>query len=316
MNAGKRTPSHRASSAAAVALLALGFLACPASSTGGETTGALLDTQPFKDYWFAGKAELTRYELEQARYGEIRRGDAVLIFVTEDFLPGKQVKADSSDRSKTGALPVMKLNLMKTFNTGIYPYSMMTSIFTPLDVDSHPGTLKTSTTAQEWCGHTYLQLNLRDGGYRVQGNSYFEAEADQTFMLEAAWLEDEIWTRIRAAPATLPVGRIEIIPGGQQSRLRHRPPAVETANASLERSAEGVYTYTLDYPESRRTLSIQFRESFPHEILGWEEAYRSGFGTSAKRLTTRAVRTHSVQLDYWTRNRNADLPLRKELGLD
>ena len=49
-------------------------------------------SQEFKDYWYSGEAELTRYELEQARYGEIHRGDAVLIFVTEDFRTDKQVK--------------------------------------------------------------------------------------------------------------------------------------------------------------------------------------------------------------------------------
>ena len=51
-------------------------------------------SQTFKDYWYAGKAEITSYKLEQARYGEIRNGKAVLIYVTEDFLPNKQVKAE------------------------------------------------------------------------------------------------------------------------------------------------------------------------------------------------------------------------------
>ena len=36
----------------------------------------------FNDYWYAGDAELTRYALQQVRYGEVHEGDAVLIFVT------------------------------------------------------------------------------------------------------------------------------------------------------------------------------------------------------------------------------------------
>ena len=36
----------------------------------------------FGDYWYQGKAELSRYDLKQVRYGEIHQGDAVLIFVT------------------------------------------------------------------------------------------------------------------------------------------------------------------------------------------------------------------------------------------
>ena len=46
-------------------------------------------SEKFGDYWYQGKAELNRFELSQVRYGEIRKGDAVLIFVTEDFLKDK-----------------------------------------------------------------------------------------------------------------------------------------------------------------------------------------------------------------------------------
>jgi hypothetical protein len=275
-----------------------------------------LRAQEFKDYWFSGKAELTRYELEQARYGEIHRGDAVLIFVTEDFLPDRQVKADSTDRARTGAIPVLKLNLTKKFTTGLYPYSMMTSVFTPLDLAANPRTLKTSTSAQDWCGHTYLQMNLRDGTYGVQGHSYFESEADQSFELHPEWLEDEIWTRIRLTPESLPRGEVRIIPGGMQSRLRHRRLEVERANATLEATGPDESTYALVYRDPARTLAIRFRRSFPHEILGWEETYAEGRGPAARVLTTRATRTHSLRTDYWSKNRNADHELRRELGLD
>ena len=54
-------------------------------------------SEEFKEYWFAGKAEITSYKLEQARYGELRDGSAVLIYVTEPFLADKQVKADQSN---------------------------------------------------------------------------------------------------------------------------------------------------------------------------------------------------------------------------
>ena len=51
-------------------------------------------SEEFKEYWFAGKAEITSYKLEQARYGELRDGSAVLIYVTEPFLADKQVKVN------------------------------------------------------------------------------------------------------------------------------------------------------------------------------------------------------------------------------
>ena len=54
-------------------------------------------SEEFKNYWYSGEAEITSYELEQARYGEIRQGKAVLVFVTENFLPNIQVKADEEN---------------------------------------------------------------------------------------------------------------------------------------------------------------------------------------------------------------------------
>ena len=38
----------------------------------------------FNAYWYTGLAEITSYSLEQARYGEIHKGSAVLIFVSEE----------------------------------------------------------------------------------------------------------------------------------------------------------------------------------------------------------------------------------------
>ena len=57
------------------------------------------------------------------------KGKAVLIYVTEDFLNKEQVKAN---RKSKVSQTVLKLNRTKKFNTGIYPYSIMTSLFTRL----------------------------------------------------------------------------------------------------------------------------------------------------------------------------------------
>jgi len=81
----------------------------------GTSLSAASPDNAFRQYWYAGKAELTRYALEQARYGEIHKGDAVLVFVTEPFLIDKQVKYEFGDNSK--AVSVLKLNLVKKFFT-------------------------------------------------------------------------------------------------------------------------------------------------------------------------------------------------------
>ncbi len=91
------------------------------------------DAQAFEGYWSKGQAEITSYVLDQSRYGEIHPGNAVLIFVTEDFSRSRQVKLDRPERAGEDRARVLKLNLTKKFATGVYPYSLMSSVFTPLD---------------------------------------------------------------------------------------------------------------------------------------------------------------------------------------
>jgi len=304
--------------------LILGVIGCSqqADSQNAARTGSTGESRPvvateqFRRYWNQGTGELTRYALEQARYGEIHHGDAVLVFVTEDFLTDREVKLESEPAGRN-VTPVLKLNFVKKFVTGIYPYSLMTSVFSPIDVYGDPHALKVSTSTQEWCGHVYTQLNRRGGSYAVESHSYFEREGDETFSLDTALLEDEVWTRIRLAPDALPVGTISVVPGTLSSRLRHKPLAVEQAIATLESigadsSGNAMSRYTLNYGNDERSLAIDFMTAFPHEITGWTETY-SDFG---KVLTTRAVRTNSLMLDYWRRHTNADSGLRDQLGLD
>lgn len=268
-------------------------------------------TTDFRGYWYQGKGELTRYSLEQARYGEIHKGDAVLIFVTEPFLTDKQVKLESG--KSASAVSVLKLNLTKKFFTGVYPYSLMTSVFSPVDYQKHR-TLKVTSSTQEWCGHTYSQLNFRNNGYQALIHSYFQNEADQNLTLKGTWLEDEIWTRIRISPETLPTGNIEMVPALQYVRLGHVNLKVEPVTA--EKKTEGkLQVYTLQYKNLKRSVVIRFETAFPHAIQSWEEKSPGGFGPDAPMLTTKAVKTHSILSDYWNHNGVGDAPLRNKLGI-
>ncbi|MBN4062133.1 hypothetical protein JYU20_02925 [Bacteroidales bacterium AH-315-I05] len=271
--------------------------------------------EEFNTYWYQGKAEITSYKLEQARYGEIHQGHAVLIFVTEDFSKKKHVKLDNPSAAGSDAVKVLKLNTSKKFTTGIYPYSMMNSVFTPIDLKQHPNSLKTTSSSQEWCGHTFTQLDLTEKGYDVQLHSYFESEGEQTMQLPKALLEDEIWTLIRINPASLPTGSIQIIPGGMAQRLTHQKFEAEKATAALSEE-EGQAIYELKYEESGRVLKIYFNKAFPYEITAWEETRKSGWGENAKTLTTKAVKNKTLNIDYWRKNKLKDIVLRKELGLE
>jgi hypothetical protein len=266
----------------------------------------------FAAHWYQGLAEITSYDLEQARYGEIHPGEAVLIFVTEPFLEAEQVKAD--DPNADGAVTVLKMNATRTFLTGVYPYSMMTSVFTPVQRAEHGPTLKVTTSSQEWCGHTFTQVNRIAEGYRLQLFSYFEGEGDQDRTLGAP-LEDGLWTVLRLNPDALPTGALTLVPGTIYQRLSHLDLEPHAATATLTDAGAGLRTYTLTYPDLDRTLAITFTAAFPHTIEGWTETARSGFGANARTLTTTATRRGREMMAYWSLNGRADVPRREALGL-
>ncbi|MEP0986324.1 hypothetical protein [Ekhidna sp.] len=272
----------------------------------------------FNGYWYAGKAEITSYKLEQARYGEIHDGEAVLVFVTEPFSKGKQVKLDNWRDESEDNVSVMKLNMTKKFLTGIYPYSMMMSTFTPVLADKYPDPIKVTTSSQEWCGHTWMQLNLSDENYRLRGFSYFESEGDVDVSVPNVILEDELWTRIRLNPESLPIGDVEIVPSTFYLRLRHQESGSKPATTKLISLPSSEYAdqahkmYEIEYED--RSLTIYFESAFPHIILGWEEIYLSGFG-NPEQLTTKAKRINTIMSAYWGKNGNKDREIRRELGL-
>ncbi|NNF58251.1 MAG: hypothetical protein HKN04_08410 [Rhodothermaceae bacterium] len=279
-------------------------------ATGGVSPAVSPDE--FGDYWYQGLAEITAYDLEQARYGELRDGSAVLIFVTEPFSRSQQVKLDQAGGADE--VTVMKLNHTREFVTGIYPYSMMTSVFTP--VSEGPLPLKITATSQEWCGHTFTQLNRTADGYRARLFSYFESEGDQDVSLGEAMPEDGLWALIRLNPDALPTGAVQLMPGTIYQRLSHRPMESYAATAMLSApDADGFRTYTVTYPDLDRSLAIRFQAIFPHQIEGWEETRPDGFGDNASRLTTRATRTEREMLAYWQLNGSEDVSYRAELGL-
>ena len=276
------------------------------STTNNTTT--MTDSHPdFNQYWYSGNAELNSYALKQSRYGEMRDGEVVLVFVTEPFSESKQVKLDYPKMAGKDKVPVMKLNQVRKFSTGIYDYSIMTSTFTPVDTKAFPHTLKSTTSVQEWCGHTYTQLNLQDGNYQLQQYSYFESEGDETKKLSAALLEDELMTRIRISDGRLPEGQVTLIPSTLHSRLGHK--ALQPSQAVISKSEEGgLVSYTISYQDIERKLTIEVEKDFPYKIRGWSEDTGDG-------LVTTATLKKSITEPYWSQHDEADKPKRAQLGL-
>ncbi|HNP20169.1 MAG TPA: hypothetical protein PKL31_17145 [Fulvivirga sp.] len=279
------------------------------SQTTPQVPAVQVSNGSFGDYWYAGKAELSSYALHQARYGQIHEGTAVLIFVTEPFSKSKQVKLDHAGQVGADEQTVLKLNFTKKFNTGIYPYSMMLSSFTPIEREQYPNTPKVTMSSQEWCGQVYSQMNLRKNSYDLHSYSYFEQEGDINIKVKKALLEDEVWNRIRLDYKSLPIGEIEIVPGLFYTRLLHKNLEAVKATASLS-LYDNRAAYIIKYPS--RELSIFFEVEFPHKILGWKEIYD---GLGGKQVTTSAELDKTILLDYWNRNKNEDSHLRDSLNL-
>lgn len=284
--------------------------ACSAKDAPQDPLGPIAQTD-FNSYWYSGKAELSHYDLKQARYGEYHEGEAIMIFVTEDFLVDKQVKYEFGDGDNTS---VMKLNGIRRFKTGLYDYSLMRSVFTPVDRQAFPNTLKISHTAQDWCGHSFTQLNLSKDHYTYKQFSYFQAEADRETDLPIVLLEDELWTRIKLGHE-IAQGDVLMIPGLDHVRMGHLKAEPYRASIRKDVLENGTTRISVDYEKIARALVIDYESSFPHRIVSWSEEVISGFGKSRKVLKTEAVLRRTMWEPYWQLNKNEAADMRKDFGL-
>lgn len=280
---------------------------------------------PFWKAWGDGKAEVAGYSLRQPRYGAPRKGSLVLIYVTEDMTESLRVKADPGQHQDI--YPVLKLNALRKFQTGIYDYSVMTSVFDRLEASGGLSLRKVSFSSQEWCGHVYHQLLPRGERLESTSHSYFDGEADRTESLPlpreagagaaVALSEDELPLILRPY-----VGRSEFLaPGGKKTvpliasllrvRLSHKPIAI--ADATIERrpgsetvktpaGSFAVITYQVTLAGDRG--AYQFEAAPPHRLVRY--AWESG---------EEALLRGSARLPYWQLNQPGGESYLKQLGL-
>lgn len=291
-----------------------------ASSSAPEMpNGVFADTgSGLADYWYQGLAEISTYDLQQNRYQALHPGQAILIFVTEDFLTGEQVKNDHY--TNPNSTSVMKTNFLRRFTTGLYDYSVMTSVFTPVQSKRFPFTLKVTHSSQDWCGQTFSQVNFREGRYTQQLHSYFESEGDRATSLPPAILEDELFNRIRMyGPSSLPTGAHQVIPALTHLRFAHQPFAAHRAELAVDDYTGGEFpgdnlkVYTVQYEGIKRRLAVVFQAEPPYRIEGWTESSPSAFDQEVR--TTIARRSETALKPYWKLNGTGDRDLRAELGL-
>lgn len=294
--------------------LFLGIYGCSDTATEQATppTSKLVlnnASEKWADYWYQGEAEINSYRLTQQRYGQRRTGSAVLVFVTEPFGIEDQVKLDDpsafDDEDKK---TVLKLNRIHRFTTGIYDYSLMQSVFTPVNLSTPERTLKTTTTVQDWCGQTFSQLNARDGKYEHRQFSYFEKEGDLTQKLPLVLLEDELFSLIRMNPAHLQGAKIELLPGQFTSTMFHEPLAPKEARIRFI-NTENHRQCMVEYLHADKTLQIDFKANFPFTILGWKETINNIVVTEGQLIS-------SIKSPYWQQNGQQFEVMRDSLQLN
>ena len=138
----------------------------------------------FYAHWADGKAEISSYEVVQPRYGELRQGYGVMIFVTENLHRQTFIKADSPT-PEADQFYALKLNHILKFTTGIYDYSVMTSVFSQVAGERHPFELRRiSFSAQEWCGQVLDEALFRNGQINGHIGSYFASEGRGAYQLK------------------------------------------------------------------------------------------------------------------------------------
>lgn len=273
--------------------------------------------QDFWKHWGDGQAEVNGYRLTQPRYGEDRQGTAVLIYVTEDFSDRLRVKADPGRHPAPETYPVLKLNAVRDFNTGVYDYNIMTSTFLRV-ADGWP-VAKVSFSSQEWCGHVWHQIVPRGDGIGGVYHSYFDGEADGEENLErpeGGVFEDALpiilrgWKGAFLAPGESRT--VPFLPSLLHSRLQHEPLA--WVSATVSRATESttvqvpagtfeVTVYTVAVSDGR-VLTFAFETAVPHRLVRQT-------GPGGEEL----VLTGSKRMPYWRLNANGGEKHLKEIGL-
>jgi hypothetical protein len=266
--------------------------------------------QDFWQYWSDGKAEISHYAVTQSRYGEPRKADVFMIFVTEPFNLSKQVKADYPEANNPAQTTVFKLNRVKKFQTGIYDYSLMTSVFVPVGAYTTDKTsfaagvpVKITFTCQEWCGTMFHQLNRVKNGIWSRSYSYFEPESDQqqTLTADAATLlGDELFIAVRELLRSF-VGSTQqpqFYTTLERARFSHKPLTalqVRVQQQAAQGRVEGKMVDATKWVIATGDGEWQFvvEKAYPRRILSYQHSDASGIIESGELRTT-------TRLPYWS----------------
>ena len=278
----------------------------------------------FEATWRDGKAELDGYRYSVTRYGRRRTGRAVAIYVTEPFSRSRHVKLDRPARIPGDSLDVMKLNLVRDFQTGIYDYHTIVSLFATT-ADFTP--IKVAFGASEWCGQVSEVLDRSGTTLSQRVASYFDGEsAERTLEIpRGGVLEDELFIQLRGLRAPyLAAGASRTVPflaSPFHRRLAHREAAwtsarierlarQETVVVPAGRFVTDVYVVR---PGDGREGRFHVERAHPRRIVKWAWTPAPP-GGRAEGLDAGEL-TGTDRLEYWRLNRPGDESYLGRIGL-
>jgi hypothetical protein len=309
------------------------FAACGALAATLVAVAALAVKPPappaptFESHWQDGRAELAGYRYRVTRYGARREGRCAMITVTEPFSASKYVKVD--DPAANPSFEALKLNLVRQFQTGIYDYHTMVSLFTR-SRDFTP--VKVAFTCAEWCGQVYEEEQFEPRAVSGFVRSYFEGES-RTIRLPAragGITEDDLFILLRGLRGDyLPPGRtrpVNLIASPFIRRLAHRSEAWLVADIARSRDPQRVVVpagsfdailYTVKI-EDGRTGRFWIETPYPHRILkwAWTAAPAKGGSRMAGDGLDEGELIRSSRLPYWRLNRPGDERYLEDIGLE
>jgi len=272
-------------------------LPVPAGAPGGLT----LRSPWLTTGWDDGLAEVSEYDLQQFRYGNLHPGTATLVAVREAMGERRAVKATATD---TATVPVLKLHWVRSFQTGVYRYDQ-SSFQLVRQADGIP--LRWLITSHEWCGAASKSW-VNGGPLRV--SSYFDGHGDLQQPLDLASdvvLADNVWWWARAwvAAGAKPIA-LRIVPSQIEARCVDTTPVPASISSEPGRVKNLLGAQPAEVPAVIVTIR---RGSFTdrlaiaaderHALLSWQQA-------DGSTLTLRTIR----RFDYWAKHNPADRPAR------
>ncbi|MFO0576589.1 MAG: hypothetical protein U1A78_21495 [Polyangia bacterium] len=314
-------------------LLLLGLGAARALAQAAPPPATATAEPSFEAHWQDGRAEISGYRYTVTRYGSQRLGQAVAIYVTEPFSESRRVKVDDPRREPADTFEALKLNLVRDFQTGVYDYNTMVSVF----VRSRDLSLaKLSFSSAEWCGHVYEELLFdRGGAVRQSLRSYFEGESAERSLpappsqgaAVPVVVEDQLFVLLRGLRGELlrpgEKRTVTFLPGTIVRRLAHQPLAF--TSAVLERAAahELVQVPAGRIPSDLYTVRVAdgregrfaIERAHPHRIVRWSFTSPSRTGGGAGEASESGELTGTARLAYWQLHDNGHERYLKELGL-